>query len=143
MPNQNPIERRFRRLAVGANRKARRVGAVGRLTAVDLFEVFRASGGFCAYCGISIDPLSNSFDHVVPFNDGGDNLPSNLNACCLACQRGKFTKTESEYEQWRELRLICPVDGVEFRPRWSDYRRGYGKYCSRRCSGAVGGASRA
>lgn len=141
--NQDPIERRFRRLAVGANRKARRVGAKGRITDRDLFNVFMASEGVCDYCGIDIEPLSNSFDHVVAFRKGGENTVANLVACCITCQRAKFTKSPDEYKIWQTLEQVCPTDGTVFRPRWSDYVRGNGKYCCRRCSGSAGGKEKA
>jgi 5-methylcytosine-specific restriction endonuclease McrA len=138
---QHPLERRYKRLAVGANRKAERLGAVGRITEMDLALIYQFSGGFCAYCGIGVEPTENSFDHIVPFGSGGSNTPDNITVCCMTCQRQKFTKTPDEYERWKVLELICPVDGTRFRPRWADYQRGLGKYCSRRCSGAVGGAA--
>jgi len=139
---QHPIERRYRRLAVGANRKAERLKTPGRITDRDLFAAYEASDGCCEYCGIDVDPLENSFDHVIPFDKGGENTPANIKICCMTCQREKFTKTPDEYEQWKELVRVCPVDGKRFRPRWADHVRGYGKYCSRKCSGAIGGASR-
>lgn len=140
--NQDPIERRFRRLAVGANRKAERVGSKGILTDRDLFDAYRAAEGRCPYCEIELDPMSCSFDHVLPFDRGGRNDRSNLQACCLSCQRRKFTKTPEEYAQWQTLERTCPC-GVVFRPRWSDYRRGFGFYHSRICSGSAGGTMKA
>lgn len=139
MSRQHPLEHRFKRLATGANKKARHLGRSGIITYVDLFHIFKDSEGLCTYCGIGIYPETCSFDHVQAFDRGGTNDPSNVVACCLECQRGKFTKSPAEFEQWRTLRVTCPVDGIVFRPRWADYSRGYGKYCSRRCSGAVGG----
>jgi len=138
---QSPIERRYKRLAVGANRKAERLRSSGRITEYDLYAVYEASGGRCGYCGIDVGPLDNSFDHVVPFDAGGPNVPENIRVCCLTCQREKFTKTPEQYDQWRQLQVTCPVCGKVFRPRWADYQRGLGRYCSRRCSGAVGGAA--
>lgn len=138
---QHPIARRYSRLAVGANTKARRLGRSGRISALDLFAIFEASEGVCTYCGIGIDPGDCSFDHVIAFDKGGENERTNIVACCLTCQRTKFTKDRSEFAAWRDLSVTCPIDGVVFRPRWADYQRGLGRYCSRRCSGAVGGSS--
>jgi len=136
---QHPLEHRFKRMAVTHNKKARTVGSPGVLSYIDLYRVFEASEGACAYCGIGISPEHCSFDHVVPFSAGGHNVRDNLVACCLTCQRGKFTKSPEEYAEWQKLWRICPVDGTRFKPRWADYRRGLGKYCSRSCSGVVGG----
>lgn len=138
---QHPLEHRFKRLATGANKKAARLGLPGRITYIDLHDAYVASDGWCTYCGIGISPDSCSFDHVIAFDRGGDNTRGNIVACCLTCQRSKFTKDPEEYARWRDLRVTCPVDGTVFRPRWADHIRGYGKYCSRRCSGVVGGQS--
>lgn len=141
--SQTPLERRLARLADTANRKAARLGAPGRLTSVDLLLVLEASdrgeGYECAYCGIGISPMSASFDHVDPFDRQGRNERENLVACCMTCQRTKFTKSPDELRQWVGLRVECPVCGTVFRPRWNDWVRGYGRYCSRKCSGTIGG----
>lgn len=142
---QSPIERRFARLADGANRKAARLGSRGRLSSVDLLMVIgkawdpEEEAYLCIYCGVGLDPMHCSFDHVEPFGKGGANTVENLVACCLTCQRTKHTKSPGELSQWWDLRVTCPVDGVVFRPRWADHVRGLGRYCSRRCSGSVGG----
>ena len=126
-------------MAQGHNKKARKLGRPGRIDYVDLYNIFKASGGDCEYCGIGITPEHCTFDHVVAFDRGGDNVVSNIKACCLQCQRRKFTKSPEEFEEWKNLRITCPVDGVVFQPRWADHVRGLGKYCSRACSGAIGG----
>ena len=136
---QHYLEHRFKRLATGHNKKSRTMGGVGQISYVDLYRVYEQSEGSCCYCGIGITAEHCSFDHVVPFISGGRNERHNIVACCLTCQRGKFTKSPDEYAEWQKLERICPVDGKRFRPRWADYQRGLGKYCSRQCSGAIGG----
>jgi 5-methylcytosine-specific restriction endonuclease McrA len=136
---QTAVQRRYVRMAGATNAKARRLGRAGRISSVDLALVYARSEGICCYCGFDLDPESNSFDHVVPFDHGGLNTIDNLVACCLTCQRTKFTKSPAQLEQWRKLQVVCPVDQTVFRPRWADYVRGLGLYCSRRCSGTVGG----
>jgi len=139
MARQHPLEHRFKRLATGANKKARNLGRAGRISYADLYYIYVESEGVCTYCGIGITPEGCSFDHIIAFDRGGENVPSNITACCLTCQREKFTKSPEEFDQWRDLRITCPVCGTVFRPRWADYTRGFGKYCSRKCSGTVGG----
>lgn len=136
---QSPVERRFVRIAGAANQKAIKVGALGRISSVDLFEAYTKSEGVCTYCPTEIDPLFCSFDHVIPFDKGGLNRPDNIVACCMSCQRTKFTKSPEQLEQWQRLYLTCPIDQVVFRPRWADWTRGLGRYCSRRCAGTAGG----
>jgi hypothetical protein len=136
---QSPAERRFSKLAAAINQKSRRVGAAGRVTAEDLARVYIASGRQCAYCHIGVDWRGVSFDHVVPFTKGGQNFLDNLEVACLTCQRGKFTKTPEEWAAAQVLTVQCEVCKREFKPRWSDWVRGYGRICSRICSGTKGG----
>jgi hypothetical protein len=58
---------------------------------------------------------------------------------CLTDNRQKYTMSEEQYRDWLKLERVCPIDGTRFKPRAADYRRGYGFYCSRKCSGTVGG----
>lgn len=135
---QSPIQRRLVRLAGSINQKARRLGDPERIRAEDLGRKL-ADTPQCVYCGIDLDSLSASFDHQIPFDRGGTNSPSNLVACCLSCQRHKFTKLPGEFAAYQNLRVNCLVCGRDFKPRWADYRRGYGRTCSRACAGTRGG----
>jgi hypothetical protein len=136
---QLPAERRFSKLAAAINQKARAVHAFGRVTNRDLARVFVAFNRQCAYCHIEIDWRGVSFDHIIPFTRGGQNILGNLAASCMTCQRGKFTKTPEEWATARVLMVQCEVCKREFAPRWSDWVRGYGRTCSRVCSGTKGG----
>lgn len=132
------IKARFQTMARSANAKARKVGQSDTISAADIFYRWT---GVCFYCGFGVDPMGVTLDHVVPFFRGGRNVPENIALSCQTCQRSKFTKTPEEYAQWLELERECPVDGTRFKPRWADFVRGFGIYCSRRCSGSVGGSS--
>lgn len=136
---QSAAQRRFVRLAGSINAKAARLGRDGRVSADDLATIFVASDRACAYCGIGIDPLHCSFDHVLPFDRDGQNTMDNIKACCMTCQRGKSTKTPDEYQLARKLTVSCETCGIEFKPRWADWARGFGRTCSRSCSGKKGG----
>ena len=145
---RTPVERRFQRIAAYDNAKAARLGSPGRVSTSDLFRVLEASkdpetGDYrCAYCGIGVDPMYCSFDHVLPYDRGGTNWPENLAVSCRDCNRDKFTKTPEEFERWRELMrtgVACAECGTVFRPPWGEWIQGRGRYCSRRCTGAVGG----
>jgi hypothetical protein len=136
---QSAAERRYVRLAGSINAKAARLGRAGRVSAADLAAIFVASGWKCAYCQIGIDPMHCSFDHVIAFDRGGPNDPTNIRACCLSCQRSKSTKSPEEYDQARKLMVECEVCGKPFKPRWADWVRGFGRTCSRVCSGKKGG----
>ena len=138
---QSTAERRFSKLAAAVNQKARKLGAPGVVTATDLALVFLAFNRRCAYCGFEISAAGVSFDHVVPFVKGGSNTIENLAASCMTCQRGKFTKTPQEWAEARTQVVRCEVCQKEFKPRWADWVRGYGRTCSRVCSGTKGGQS--
>lgn len=139
---QTAAHRRYVRLAGSMNKKAALLERPGTITASDLAFAFIAADWECPYCGIGIDPLHCSFDHVIPFDKNGNNEPSNVVACCLSCQRSKGTKTPEQYEFARKLLERCEVCGILFKPRWADYVRGYGKTCSRACAGTKGGKSK-
>jgi hypothetical protein len=132
-------ERRFSKLAAAINQKAKRLGQSGRISPGGLARVFLSAEGQCTYCGIEIDWRGVSFDHIVPYAKGGQNVEENLAASCITCQRTKFTKTTAQHEAWMTYTAQCEVCGRTFKPRFSDYQRGYGKTCSRVCSGTKGG----
>jgi hypothetical protein len=138
---QTPAQRRFSKLAAAINQKAHKLGAAGRVTADDLALVYLSGDRKCAYCRVDVSPGGVSFDHIVPFVKGGSNLRSNIAPSCITCQRGKFTKTPEEWAKAKDMTVPCEVCGKQFRPRWADYQRGYGRTCSRKCSGQKGGES--
>lgn len=135
---QTAAERRFTRLAGSMNTKAARLGRNGRVTEEDLALAYLDTGGGCHYCGIGISPTECSFDHVLPFQAGGDNVPENIVATCLTCNRQKARRMASEFALARVHRANCEVCGIEFKPRWADVRRGYGTTCSAKCAGVKG-----
>ena len=136
---QTPLQRKLVRLASAINAKALRLGAAGRVSAQELAQLIVEAESRCSYCGIDLEPLDVSFDHVIAFKVGGVNRVENILPCCMTCQRTKYTKNPEQLAVWQALRVTCPVDGKVFRPRWADWTRGLGKYCSRRCSGTAGG----
>ena len=124
------LERRLGRIAAGFNAKARRLGRRG----VVLWTHLYALPDTCHYCGISMNKMEGSYDHVRAFNEGGSNDPSNIVRCCTSCNRRKFTKTEAEYAEHQTMRVTCPIDGTVFTPRYAEAKRGMARYCSRRCA---------
>lgn len=138
--SQHPVERRFVRLAAGANKRARKFGVPGYLVAADLLAAYEAQDGQCAYCPVGLDPMHCSFDHGVALSRGGHNTRANLVACCTNCQRTKGRKDPEEFEDSRALgNRACDVCGRSYQPRWSDWKRGKGRTCSASCAGVLGG----
>jgi hypothetical protein len=136
---QTAARRRFGKLAAAINQKAARLRVSGRLTADDLAWVYLEADRRCQYCGIDVTPGGVSFDHIVPWARGGSNSRSNLACSCITCQRTKFTKSPAQLAEYQALTVRCEVCQREFRPRWADWIRGYGRTCSRVCSGTKGG----
>ena len=129
-PKQHPVHRRLQRIASGFNSKARRLGRRGTVTWLHLYYL----PDRCFYCDVGMDKMDGSYDHVLSFDQGGSNDPSNIVRCCVSCQRRKFTKTPEEYDEHRLMRVTCPVDGKVFTPRYAEAKRGMAKYCSRSCA---------
>lgn len=124
------------------NTKAARLRRHGRLSAEDLAWLFMQSQGLCPYCGIEITPLDCSFDHMLPFDAGGENTLANVVACCLTCQRQKARRLAHEFAEARVMVRQCEICGIDFRPRYADVRRGYGTTCSAICAGRKGRRTR-
>ena len=121
------------------NSKALRLGLPGLVAPFELAEIMVESEGLCAYCGIELDPLAGTFDHVLSFAQGGPNRKDNIVRACHQCNRTKAaTKTPEQLAEYSALRVTCAC-GVVFRPRWADWIRGLGKFHSRACSGRAGG----
>ena len=133
---QGKAERRLSKLAAAINQKWRQTGNAGiKITANDLANIWLDDVGACRYCGVDVDLMGVSFDHIIPFKDDGPNTVDNIAASCITCQRSKYTKSPEQLAEWKDLVRYCKGCGLEFRPRWADYVRGYGHYCSRKCSG--------
>jgi len=130
---QTDLQRRLIRLAGAINRKAERLGAKGRVSAESLLMI-ALDYPKCPYCDISISPGHGSYDHKVPFDKGGSNLRENIVFACITCNRRKFTKSVSEHKEFLTFTVTCPIDGTVFKPRYADWTRGLGLYCSRSCS---------
>lgn len=125
--------RRLVRLASGYNTRARKIGAIGVVTADDLMFIELAEDS-CNYCGIGLEVGMGSFDHIISLHLGGRNVRTNITRCCSTCQRSKFTKTASDFAEHSVLLVSCEVCGLKFKPRWGEYKRGAAKTCSRSCS---------
>lgn len=139
---QTAVQRRLIRLAAAMNQKAVRTGTPGRVTSWELAQILVDSEGMCAYCGAVLDPMEGTFDHVISYDMGGVNRAENIVRACHSCNRTKgSTKSPAELVEYAKLRVACVVDGTIFRPRWSDWKRGLGRTCSRRCAGRLGGVA--
>ena len=103
------------------------------VTAADLARIIMANPS-CYYCNYTIEMGHGSFDHVIAFERGGRNTTDNIVRACLTCNRIKHTKTPEEFAAYQSTIFRCDQCGRVFRPRFSDWKNGNGRFCSRACS---------
>jgi len=85
---------REQRRTLGANHRARSLGAAGSHTAAEWTEKVALLGGVCFYCG-ETGPLAR--EHKVPLSRGGSHDISNIVPACRSCNSRKHTKTAKEF----------------------------------------------
>lgn len=62
-------------------------------------EVYKKYNGHCAYCGCELEYKDMQIDHLVPFDEGGDNQElSNLMPSCKQCN---YYKSNGSLESLR------------------------------------------
>lgn len=76
-------------LASARARRARRLGATGRMTRGEQRELLQGSLGLCSYCN-ERGPLA--LDHIEPLSKGGSNDAGNAAAVCRSCNSSKSNK---------------------------------------------------
>lgn len=92
--------------AVVANRRARRLGAVGKHTDKDIALLLKSQRGRCANssCGIELGTNYHR-DHIMPLVLGGGNDMKNIQLLCPPCNRGKWTKHPIDWARENGLLL--------------------------------------
>lgn len=82
------------RQTIHRNRRAREIGAGGRISTEEWRVLVEQWGGRCAYCG-GMGPLQP--DHRTPLARGGTNTIENILPACGRCNRKKHLMTEAEF----------------------------------------------
>ena len=59
--------------------------------------IYKQSGGRCAICGKQIDFNEMELDHINPISLGGNSNQSNLQCCCVSCNRMKGNLPPEEF----------------------------------------------
>ena len=59
--------------------------------------IYKQSGGRCAICGKQIDFNEMELDHINPVSLGGNSSQSNLQCCCVSCNRMKGNLPPEEF----------------------------------------------
>lgn len=97
-----------------ANRRARKAGSQGFVSASDWSDVLRILGSRCLCCG-SVENLTQ--DHVTPLSKGGLHHPTNLQPLCRPCNERKqarmhdYRTDEQRAELW--ARWVVSFERVE------------------------------
>lgn len=61
------------------------------------YQVLAAARGRCALCGTTSAERRIEVDHIIPRSKGGTNDPSNLQALCDECNRGKSNSDDADF----------------------------------------------
>lgn len=59
--------------------------------------IYKQSGSRCAICGKQIDFNEMELDHINPVSLGGNSSQSNLQCCCVSCNRMKGNLPPEEF----------------------------------------------
>lgn len=87
---RNPDKRK----ATEYKRRARKIGAEGFYTEVDIRRIRSAQNHRCAACKRK---CALTVDHIVPLSKGGSNWPRNIQLLCLSCNAGKHDRPNEEF----------------------------------------------
>lgn len=78
------------------NSRAKRMGAPGTLTAMDVREAYLEQMGYCAFCAKPFGEEIPEIDHWLPLAKGGSNDRENIKLLHKACNRTKGAKLPEE-----------------------------------------------
>lgn len=85
------------------NRRARKHGAIGDLTAIQWLEILDRSLGHCYYCLDYVGIFYLTLDHLVSIARGGATTYNNVVAACHDCNT---SKSINDVNIWIERRAI-------------------------------------
>lgn len=82
--------------AIDARSRAKRNGAEGFWTPLDIARILKAQRSKCALCRISIKKGFHR-DHIVPLSKGGTNWPRNIQLLCAPCNLRKHARDPIDF----------------------------------------------
>ena len=71
------------------NYRAKKMGLPGRITAMDIREIYVEQAGHCAFCAKPFGDEIPEIDHWIALNNGGPNIHTNIRLLHMACNRTK------------------------------------------------------
>lgn len=91
-------------------RRTNRTYGSGKITEAVKLELVARHGDSCNFCGEGNLAASRriSFDHIIPFINGGTDDINNLQILCRSCNSMKGTRTQEEFEEYMEKRKQLP-----------------------------------
>lgn len=80
-------------------RRARKLGAGGSHSSMDITRQYKAQRGRCYYAACGYSKLGETYhvDHIVPLSRGGSDAPENLVIACPRCNQSKHNKLPHEW----------------------------------------------
>ena len=82
------LRNKLKILADSANRRAKRLGVSGRITAADLAWVTVRDRNRCRCCGKNLSHVTGCFDHMIRLGWGPNNR-NNIQLLCRSCHGWK------------------------------------------------------
>lgn len=79
------------------NSRAKRFGATGSITAMDVQEAYIEQMGYCGFCAQPFGDEIPEIDHWVPLVKGGSNDPENIKLLHMRCNRTKGGKHPDDF----------------------------------------------
>lgn len=97
----NPEKRKQFRRQAKAIRRARKLGACGKLTPGILRKLFFLQRGRCVVCRTKFGKEKGSYhlDHIMPLALGGSHTDENVQLLCPSCNIAKGAKHPTEFMQ--------------------------------------------
>ena len=71
-----------------------------QLSKTKKLKVYAKTNGKCFYCGINLNDLNRTIDHILARDNGGREEIDNLVPCCRSCNSSKHSKYIEEYRRW-------------------------------------------
>ena len=86
------------------NKRAAKIGAIGKVYEADIIECFNAFDSKCWVCGFP----ATEVDHFIPINKeaGGTNTPDNIRPICRDCNRKRSYEWHGEKMANREAKIL-------------------------------------
>lgn len=96
------------------NSRAKKMGIPGKITAMDIREIYVEQAGLCAFCAKPFGDEIPEIDHWIAMNNGGPNTHDNIRLLHKVCNRTKGGKPLEAFGllPLHEMMLEFPPDDI-------------------------------